>query len=126
MSLREDTGWTLAKTPGERLRWARRASGYTQEGFADAAGKSLGVGRGGYRKYEADETPLTFEKASPWARKLKISWGWLMDGKGNPWREDIKKFSSEAESVAELVDSAPEGDRAEIVAAIKTLLRRTA
>jgi transcriptional regulator with XRE-family HTH domain len=83
-----DTTWVNLAEPWERLQWARKRAGFTQESFAS----SVGMKRGAYLKYEAapghGNTRLRFEQATKWAPRLKVRWEWLLDRGGSPWLEE--------------------------------------
>ena len=114
----DDTTWSRATTPGERLRWARSKSGFTQESFADG----VGYKRGAYRKYEADATSLKFEQAAPWSKKLKVRWEWLLDGKGLPWADHSEAGRTRpAALIAEIVDAADPDEQERILAVVQAM-----
>jgi hypothetical protein len=74
--------WKLLQEPHERLKWAR-----TQRGFADAtaAAEALGVKAATYLGHENGSRGIT-RAARRYAEFFRVSYEWLMTGKGSPKR----------------------------------------
>lgn len=93
----------------QRLRWARMRSPF--ETAADTA-RSLGIKPGTYRTYERapDENGRKpdISEMLRIAKKLKVSWVWLVSGSGRP---DIgaDAIDDRAVLVAERIDRLPPG-----------------
>jgi len=124
----DDLGWTDLQEAHARLKWARqRDARYpTTKAFAG----SVGLSEHGYAAYErapgsSKHTPLSYEQAFPWAQRLRVRWEWLLKGEGAPWIDDSdqRRWSPQAQRIAEMVDSAPEEDQERIARAIELLLR---
>ena len=73
----------------------------------------------------ADSKELSFEKAVRWAKALEVRWEWLLMGEGLPWPDsEPPSYSADTREIADLLEETPSEDRAAVVAAIKTLLKR--
>lgn len=117
-----DQGWTEAKEPWERLRWARLQHYSTAE---DAAA-SLAMKPGTYRAYErpadsSKSTDLDDQRAAQFARKFKVSWLWLLRGEGTPFNSELNEFQSR---VLQAMQGQSEDEQARIAAAVEALFRK--
>lgn len=65
---------------GERLREARKRSGYET---ADAAAQALGVSPSTYRAHENEQNGLKPRSAAKYAKKFSVSEVWLLFGHGD-------------------------------------------
>ncbi len=83
--------------------------------------------RGAYRKREAnpdqsEATQLGYDEAVHWARKLKVRWEWLLEGRGLPWPDDTDAGRTRpAAQVAELVDAADPEEQQRILAVVRAM-----
>lgn len=111
-----DESWRHHNEPWARLKWAR------QKKFGTAEDGAAAVGMKGhtYRAYErqpdsSKHIPLTYETAFHFANRFGVRWEWLMEGRGEPWREPgpldklIKRLNEippdRQEAVAEAIDA---------------------
>jgi hypothetical protein len=92
----QDITWRDQREPWERLRWARlrwqRDAGAVGGSAKDAA-ESMGMNADTYRAYErapgtSKHTRLDDQAAARFARKFKVSWQWLLTGRGTPFDEE--------------------------------------
>lgn len=117
-----ETGWELLQDPHERLRWARIRAKYAT---AKAAAESLGMKKDTYSAYErapdkSKVTGMTHQRAMQFARKFKVSWEWLLNGKGTPFS---KPQTLAQERVLTAMSEAPEEEQDRVAAAVEALLR---
>lgn len=87
-------------TLGERLNYARKKNGYTQDSLAE----SIGVSRGVIFNLEKNKTEPQAIVINAICRNLKINKKWLMDGTGE--MEDTSATSQSAKILAELYEVA--------------------
>ena len=119
-----DTSWSLAKTPWERLRWARRRK------FASAAeaARKMTMGEHTYSAYERREdsskhTALTFDRARQFADEFGVNWRWLLEGQGLPFDTDGQGYTPHQRRLADLIKDRDVTEQDRIVTALETLLR---
>lgn len=124
----DDLAWTRLHEPWERLAWARsRDPRYqSKKDFAEA----VGMKEHGYSAYErrpgsSKHTPLKSDKAIPWAKKLKVRWEWLLDGKGVPWLDSTEghRYTAAQQRAAELLEGKEPDQQERIVEALEVLLK---
>lgn len=89
-------------TLGERLHYARKKSGYTQESLAT----SIGVSRGVIFNLEKNKTEPQAIVANAICDILNINKDWLINGQGN--MENNDEISQSAKILAELYEVAKE------------------
>lgn len=89
-------------TLGERLRYARRKKGYTQESLA----KSIGVSRGVIFNLEKNKTQPQAIVISAICLTLRINKDWLLHHTGE--MEDAYEASQSAKILTELYETAKE------------------
>lgn len=87
-------------TLGERLKYARKKSGYTQESLSEA----IGISRGVIFNLEKDKTEPQGIVVNAVCQTLKINKDWLLYDAGD--MEDKSETSRSARILAELYDSA--------------------
>ncbi|WP_444641140.1 helix-turn-helix domain-containing protein [Caproiciproducens sp. R1] len=87
-------------TLGERLKYARKKGGYTQESLSEA----IGISRGVIFNLEKDKTEPQGIVVNAVCQTLKINKDWLLYGVGD--MEDKSETSRSAKILAELYDSA--------------------
>ncbi|TQI66093.1 helix-turn-helix domain-containing protein [Clostridium sp. KNHs216] len=87
-------------TLGERLKYARKKGGYTQESLSEA----IGISRGVIFNLEKDKTEPQGIVVNAVCQTLKINKDWLLYGVGN--MEDKSETSRSAKILTELYDSA--------------------
>lgn len=87
---------------GERLHYARKKSGYTQDSLA----KTIGVSRGVIFNLEKNKTEPQTIVINAICQTLKINKDWLTDGIGE--MDGIKDASQSAKILAELYEIAKE------------------
>ncbi len=103
------------KTLGERLRYARRKNGYTQESLAAA----IGVSRGVIYNLEKNKTEPQTIVLNAICRTLKINAEWLLRGKGD--MSDTSEVSQSAEVLSELYRIAQELSETEQLYLLETV-----
>lgn len=112
-------------TLGERLNYARKKSGYTQDSLAEA----IGVSRGVIFNLEKNKTEPQAIVINAICQTLKINKDWLTNGIGD--MEISSDISQSAKILAELYDVAKELSEDEqlylldTVKALKQRLRRS-
>lgn len=89
-------------TLGERLNYARKKNGYTQDSLA----KSIGVSRGVIFNLEKNKTEPQTIVTNAICKTLKINKEWLINGVGEI--EDVSESSKSAKVLAELYEVAKE------------------
>lgn len=89
-------------TLGERLNYARKKNGYTQDSLADA----IGVSRGVIFNLEKNKTEPQIIVLNAICQILKINKDWLLNGTGE--MEDNPEALHSAKILAELYDIAKE------------------
>lgn len=89
-------------TLGERLNYARKKSGYTQDSLAE----TIGVSRGVIFNLEKNKTNPQTIVINAICQTLKINKTWLTDGIGE--MEDTNEKSQSAKILAELYEVAKE------------------
>lgn len=87
-------------TLGERLNYARKKSGFTQDSLAE----SIGVSRGVIFNLEKNKTEPQAIVINAICQTLKINKDWLMNGNGE--MEDTSEASQSAKILAELYEVA--------------------
>lgn len=87
-------------TLGERLTYARKKNGYTQESLGD----EIGVSRGVIFNLEKNKTEPQTIVINAICQTLKINKDWLLTGNGT--MEDISEASKSAKILAELYEVA--------------------
>ncbi|MCM1257319.1 MAG: helix-turn-helix domain-containing protein [Roseburia sp.] len=108
-------------TLGERLNYARKQKGYTQDSLA----KSIGVSRGVIFNLEKDKTEPQLIVLNAICQVLKINKDWLVNGSGN--MENTSEVSQSAKILAELYEVAKELSEDEqlyLLDTVKALKRR--
>lgn len=89
-------------TVGDRLNYARKKNGYTQDSLAEA----IGVSRGVIFNLEKNKTEPQTIVINAICQTLKINKEWLVNGTGQ--MEDSYTVSQSAKILAELYDIAKE------------------
>ncbi len=125
-----DTSWSHLANFWERVRWARlqwqQRTG--MEDTARAAAEALGVNEDTYTSWErpprSRKEYLDVAIARKLGSKFKVNWVWLTGAEASPF-DDGKPYSKETAEVADLIEQSPDDERPAVVAAIKTLLKRT-
>jgi hypothetical protein len=126
-----DTAWSQIPEDAhwERVRWARQwwqeKSGRPKT--ARGAATALHMDENTYSAYErrpssSKSTGISIERARQFGEKFGVNWVWIASGEGTPF--DSARYSRDANEIAAIVDETPEEDRPQVVAAIRTLLRR--
>lgn len=87
-------------TLGERLNYARKKNGYTQDSLAEL----IGVSRGVIFNLEKNKTEPQTIVINAICQTLKINKDWLLNGTGQ--MEDTSEASQSAKILAELYDVA--------------------
>lgn len=87
---------------GERLRYARKQKGYTQDSLAE----TIGVSRGVIFNLEKNKTEPQIIVINAICQTLKINKDWLINGIGE--MEDNNDASQSAKILAELYETAKE------------------
>ena len=108
-------------TLGERLKYARKKNGYTQDSLAEI----IGVSRGVIFNLEKNKTEPQSIVINAICQTLKINKDWLVSGIGEI--EDNSETSKSAKILAELYDVAKELSEDEqlyLLDAVKALKRR--
>lgn len=90
----------------ERLAWARKNAGYPS---ARAAAEALHVNPNSYVQHENGIRGFKRDAASLYARKFKVSYTWLMEGKGKPLGREQCPIAGTVGAGAEIIPIA-EGD----------------
>ena len=103
------------KTLGERLRYARKKNGYTQESLAAA----IGVSRGVIYNLEKDKTEPQAIVLNAICRTLKINSDWLTCGNGD--MTDTSEVSQSAGVLSELYRIAQELSETEQLYLLETV-----
>lgn len=104
-----DERWKDCKETWERVRWARLQTGKFDQ--AKAAAESIGIKPVTYRSYENPTNPRVppVAEAVKIGAKFKVSWSWLLTGKGNAY--DTKaRFGEMAEQYAANVSEEKRAD----------------
>lgn len=96
-------------TLGERLTYARKGKGYTQETLAD----TIGVSRGVIYNLEKSKTEPQAIVLNAICSTLKINKEWLVDGTGD--MEDKSEAAKSAKIIAEIYDNAKELSEEELL-----------
>ena len=76
----------LMETVHERLEWARKKAGFR---FASAAARSLGVPEQTYLAHENGHRGVPVDAGQHYARRFRVSFGWLMANEGKPSDRDV-------------------------------------
>ena len=87
-------------TLGERLNYARKKKGYTQESLGD----TIGVSRGVIFNLEKNKTEPQTIVINAICQTLKVNKDWLLTGNGN--MEDTSEVEKSAKILAELYEVA--------------------
>ena len=103
------------KTLGERLRYARKRKGYTQESLAAA----IGVSRGVIYNLEKNKTDPQTIVLNAICSTLKINANWLLRGKGD--MADTSEVSQSAAVLSELYDIAKQLSETEQLYLLETV-----
>ena len=101
-SLYTDCGGDKMNTLGERLNYARKQKGYTQDSLA----QTIGVSRGGIFNMEKNKTEPQAIVINAVCQVLKINKEWLTDGTGD--MESGNQAFQSAKLLEELYDIAKE------------------
>lgn len=102
-------------TLGERLKYARKKRGYTQESLSDA----IGISRGVIFNLEKDKTEPQGIVVNAVCHTLKIDKDWLLSGTGD--MENKSETSRRARILAELYDSAKSLSEEELLFMLDTI-----
>lgn len=108
-------------TLGERLNYARKKNGYTQDSLAE----SIGVSRGVIFNLEKNKTEPQLIVINAICQTLKINKDWLMNGIGK--MEDTTEVSQSAKILAELYNVAKdlsEDEQLYLLDTVKALRQR--
>lgn len=108
-------------TLGERLNYARKKAGFTQDSLAE----SIGVSRGVIFNLEKNKTDPQVIVINAICQTLKINKEWLVDGVGE--MEDTSEASLSAKILAELYEVAKglsEEEQLYLLDTVKALKRR--
>jgi hypothetical protein len=113
------------KEPWERLTWARRRMDATKK----AGGRRVGLDEHTYSAYErrpdsSKHTPLTYEKAVPFAAKFKVRWQWLLNNEGVPWLEqEERRLTAAQQRLVDELEGRSEEDQDRLAEALVAILR---
>jgi len=121
--------WRRAKTPRERLIWARaywQAKAGAVNGTPTDAAHSLGIKPGTYAGYERQEgsskhTPLSHQRAIQFGRKFRTSWSWLLSGEGTPFDGQLPEPQAR---VVEAMSSMTEEQQSSLVQFVENFNQR--
>lgn len=108
-------------TLGERLNYARKRNGYTQDSLAE----SIGVSRGVIFNLEKNKTEPQIIVINAICQTLKINKDWLINGIGE--MENITEASQSAKILAELYEVAKdlsEDEQLYLLDTVKALKQR--
>ncbi|MCM1539778.1 MAG: helix-turn-helix domain-containing protein [Blautia sp.] len=109
------------ETLGERLNYARRHSGYTQNSLAE----SIGVSRGVIFNLEKDKTVPQTIVINAICRTLKINSDWLLNGVGEmEQKEDPGRSDKVLRELYEFVSELSEDEQLYLLDAARALKRR--
>lgn len=123
--------WRRAKTPRERLIWARahwQSKAGAINGTPTDAAHSLGMKPGTYNGYERPEdsskhTPLSHQRAIQFGRKFRVSWSWLLSGEGSPFEGQLPEPQAR---VVEAMSAMTEDQQKSLVEFVETFGQRKA
>lgn len=103
------------KYPNERLRWARSRADIPT---ATEAAARFGIPAGTYAGHENGSRAFGPDEAMFYAKKLRVTAGWLMFGEGAPSGKDRPLTAMENE-ILEIYRRIPEDQHPRVVAALE-------